>query len=71
MGGITPPPAGGAPTGRMGCVTPCGTMGPVSSGRARRVMRTVSFFSGTVDVFLDGFCGPGGVGNESLIFARR
>lgn len=61
-------PPWGAVTGLIGCVTPLGATGPVSSGRARRVMRTVSFFNGTVDVFFDGLPCSGGMGAESLMF---
>lgn len=50
----------------MGDVASRGCVAP-SPGRARKVMRTVSFFSGTADVF--GVLGGGGVGwfSESLM----
>jgi hypothetical protein len=50
-----------------GVVDPLGATGPVSSGRARRVILTVSFFSGTVEVFVEGFGGSGVCGSVSLI----
>jgi hypothetical protein len=59
--GAVPPFAG------MGAVEPFGATGPVSSGRARRVIRTVSFFNGTVDVLVDGFRGSGVCGSVSLM----
>jgi len=55
------------PFAATGAVEPFGATGPVSSGRARNVMRTVSFFSGTVDVFVEGFGGSGGVLSESAM----
>jgi hypothetical protein len=53
-------------TGLIGDVASLGCVAP-SPGRARRVMRTVSFFSGTADVFR--VLGGGGVGwfSESLM----
>lgn len=59
--GAVPPLAG------TGAVEPFGATGPVSSGRARRVIRTVSFFSGTVEVLVDGFSGSGVWGSVSLM----
>jgi hypothetical protein len=55
FGAIGPPEV----TGLMGDVASLGCVAP-SPGRARRVLRTVSFFSGTADVF--GVLGAGGVG---------
>jgi len=57
-------------TGFTGDVASRGCVAP-SPGRARRVMRTVSFFSGTADVF--GVLGGGGVGRlgESLMSKRK
>jgi hypothetical protein len=53
-------------TGLTGEVASRGCVAP-SPGRARNVMRTVSFFSGTADVF--GVLGGGGVGwfSDSLM----
>jgi hypothetical protein len=36
-------------------VEPFGVTGPESSAGARKLIRTVSFFSGTVEVLTDGF----------------
>lgn len=60
-GAAVPPLAG------TGAVDPFGATGPVSSGRARRVIRTVSFFNGTVDVLVDGFSVSGVWGSVSLM----
>jgi len=46
----------GAPAG-TGAVAPFGATGPESSGCAFRLMRTVSFLSGTVEVLTEGFAG--------------
>jgi len=46
----------GAPAG-TGEVEPFGDTGPESSGWAFRLMRTVSFRSGTVEVLTEGFAG--------------
>jgi hypothetical protein len=43
----------GPPDG-IGAVEPFGATGPESSVCARRLMRTVSFFKGTVEVLTDG-----------------
>ena len=43
----------------IGAVDPRGATGPESSEGARRLMRTVSFFSGTVEVVTDGLGGIG------------
>jgi hypothetical protein len=43
----------------MGAVDPFGATGPESSEGARRLMRTVSFFNGTVEVVTDGLGGTG------------
>ena len=40
-----------------GAVEPFGATGPESSACARRLIRTVSFFRGTVEVLTDGFGG--------------
>ncbi len=55
-----------AVTGLTGAVASRGWVLP-APGRARRVMRTVSFFSGTAEVF--GVLGGGGVGwlSDSLM----
>jgi hypothetical protein len=45
------------PTAGIGAVEPFGATGPESSAGARKLMRTVSFFSGTVEVLTDGFFG--------------
>ena len=49
---------GGAVVGASdgsGAVEPFGVTGPESSAGARKLIRTVSFFSGTVEVLTDGF----------------
>jgi hypothetical protein len=43
----------------IGAVDPFGATGPESSEGARRLMRTVSFFKGTVEVVTDGLGGTG------------
>lgn len=48
----------GAPP-EIGAVDPLGATGPESSEGARRLMRTVSFFNGTVEVVTDGLGGIG------------
>lgn len=65
--GLVPPAIGPLPEDRKGAVEPFGATGPVSSGRARRVIRTVSFFRGTVEVLVCGFWASGFVGAVSLI----
>jgi hypothetical protein len=59
----------GPPEG-IGAVEPFGATGPESSVGARRLMRTVSFFNGTVEVVTDGLGGTGSLmgkeGKESL-----
>lgn len=67
-GGIGPvagdPPMGaveGASEG-IGAVEPLGATGPVGSG-ARRLILTVSFFKGTVEVLTVGFCGSVSLGS--------
>jgi hypothetical protein len=52
-GAVVGPPAG------IGEVDPFGATGPESSEGARRLMRTVSFFRGTVEVVTDGLGGTG------------
>jgi hypothetical protein len=47
-GAVVGPPEG------IGAVDPFGATGPESSVCARRLMRTVSFFRGTVEVLTDG-----------------
>lgn len=46
----------GAPDG-IGAVEPFGATGPDSSACALKLMRTVSFFKGTVEVLTEGFDG--------------
>ncbi len=46
---------GGGGTVATGAVTLLGATGPASAGFARKLIRTVSFFRGTVDVAWDGF----------------
>lgn len=57
VGGIPATGAVEGPPEGIGAVEPFGATGPESSVCARRLMRTVSFFRGTVEVLTDGFCG--------------
>lgn len=60
MGPVGGMPATGAVVGPpegIGAVDPFGATGPESSVWARRLMRTVSFFRGTVEVLTDGLGG--------------
>lgn len=52
------------PVTSLGCVTP-------APGRARNVMRTVSFFNGTAEVFATGVGGGVGVVLLSLIYRGK
>jgi len=54
VGGIATTGAVVGPPEGMGAVEPFGATGPESSVCARRLMRTVSFFRGTVEVLTDG-----------------
>jgi hypothetical protein len=57
MGPVAGMPATGAVVGPpegIGAVEPFGATGPESSVWARRLIRTVSFFRGTVEVLTDG-----------------
>ncbi|MDA7926873.1 hypothetical protein N9B21_02430, partial [Verrucomicrobiales bacterium] len=60
IGPVAGIPATGAvdgPSGGIGAVDPFGATGPDSSGCARRLIRTVSFFNGTVEVLTEGLGG--------------
>jgi len=60
VGGAGAPPVGGGVGGAVdgtGAVEPFGATGPDSSLGARRLMRTVSFLRGTVEVLTVGLAG--------------
>jgi len=63
-GAVEGPPEG------IGAVEPLGATGPESSGWARRLMRTVSFFKGTVDVLTEGLGGFGSLMREKITFKK-